>query len=154
MPYILVPAETRFWKMVDKTTSGCWLWRGAKNYGRYGRFYDGTKLVYAHIYSFLLAGNILLPGNYVLHTCDKPVCVNPAHLFQGTQKDNVQDCKQKQINNFGAKNGQAKLTEKQVKEIIIKLSLHSDNALATQYNVSRTRIYAIRRNRNWQHLPR
>lgn len=153
MPY--TPTKQRFWAMVTKLTeTECWLWKGYRDRNRYGQFNDGEKIVYAHVYSFLLADNILIQGNYVLHKCDKPACVNPTHLFQGTQKDNLQDCKIKGRNNRGAKNGQAKLKESEVKTIVNLLRTSTDSELGTLYKVSPATIKDIRKGITWKHIQR
>jgi hypothetical protein len=82
--------EARFWAKVEKT-DGCWLWRGAKSSGGYGCIGWDGKIVGAHRASWLLRHGIIPGGLHVLHKCDTPACVNPAHLFLGTNLDNMKD---------------------------------------------------------------
>jgi hypothetical protein len=81
-----------FWKHVDKTASGCWNWTAFKDKNNYGQFCLGTKRVGAHRFSLLIAGFDLTTGPVVMHHCDNPSCVNPAHLKITTQSENIQDC--------------------------------------------------------------
>lgn len=82
-------ALERFNAKVLKTDT-CWLWQGTKAKG-YGRLNIDGKRVYAHRFSYSVSKGILEPSQVIMHTCDNPSCVNPDHLVQGTQKDNVLD---------------------------------------------------------------
>jgi len=82
---------------VDEST-GCWNWIGCKSkkgYGKINRFLNGKRFSHAHryFYAVLIGGD--LGDYYVLHTCDNRGCVNPQHLFLGTQQDNMDDMRKK-----------------------------------------------------------
>ena len=82
------PPEERFWSRVTKTDS-CWLWDHTDRKG-YGVFYDGKRRLGAHVYSWQLAHNRLRRKGYeIMHLCNRPTCVNPAHLIEGTHRDNM-----------------------------------------------------------------
>lgn len=88
------PIIERFWRYVQKTET-CWLWVGVKSSDGYGSMGIDGKQVGTHRVSWELHNGPIPDGKRVLHNCpggDNPTCVNPAHLFLGTQKDNVQDC--------------------------------------------------------------
>lgn len=78
-----------FWQKVDKTED-CWEWTASKNKQGYGIFGHQGQTWLAHRLSYKLS-NMLPDGVKVLHRCDNPPCVNPDHLFLGTQKDNIKD---------------------------------------------------------------
>lgn len=84
--------EIKFWPKVNKTDT-CWLWTGARasGYGTIGAGGYKGKMLSAHRVSYELAYGKFDPKLYVLHKCDVKLCVNPEHLFLGTQQDNVDD---------------------------------------------------------------
>lgn len=89
-----LPQVERFWLQVVKTDA-CWLWSGATDSDGYGIFsaklYEKTYKK-AHRFSLSLATKTALDNNLVvLHGCDNPRCVNPAHLSLGTSRENVHD---------------------------------------------------------------
>jgi hypothetical protein len=71
--------------------NGCWIWTMTRNNCGYGKVQHNHKIVYVHILSFKLFSNNYDVNLQVLHKCDTPPCFNPEHLYQGTQKENIQD---------------------------------------------------------------
>jgi len=112
-----IPAEKRFWEKVDKSAGpdGCWLW--IAGHGRYGVFAPGVNhhSCSAHRFSYELAFGPIPNGLDCLHKCDVPLCVNPKHLFLGTQTDNAHDAMKKGRLAKGIKSGSFTHPEKRHK---------------------------------------
>jgi hypothetical protein len=95
----LIELVERFWQRVDKSGE-CWLWTGELNSQGYG-FYmiyegGGREKMLAHRFAALMAGMPVCTGtDVVMHQCDTPRCVRPAHLSVGTQMENLRDAMQK-----------------------------------------------------------
>jgi hypothetical protein len=154
--------ETFYERFQPEPNSGCWLWTGSVRESRlgrdYGRLYVGLvegKSIYrpAHIVSYELHCAPVSAGMFVCHRCDNPSCVNPDHLFLGTPAENAFDMKSKKRNAVGSRVGTAKLSAREVKEILQRLSKGArHSALADEFGVSRSAITLIRKGRNWNWL--
>lgn len=84
----------RFFDKVDKTED-CWNWTASSRGQGYGAFKINGKVIDAHRVSWTIHFGEIPNGLFVCHKCDNKKCVNPDHLFLGTQKDNMNDCLQK-----------------------------------------------------------
>ena len=90
----LLALSDRFWQYVEREPTGCWLWTGARIHSGYGSFRLSRppRTVVAHRLSWEMDHGPIPMGLWVLHHCDVRACVRPAHLFLGTNLDNVRDC--------------------------------------------------------------
>ena len=127
--------EARFWaRVLKKGSDDCWEWLGCLTGAGYGHFVINGKTIGAHRFSYQLhIGSVA--DLWVLHTCDNPKCVNPNHLFLGTQFDNMRDMVKK---GRGYVPDNRVLTQEQVNEIRIKYipRIYTSYELAKEYNVS------------------
>lgn len=136
-------------RFVPVPESGCWLWTHDCSVDGYGRLKVYKKARRAHRVSWVIHKGPIPDGMYVCHKCDVRSCVNPDHLFLGTAKDNILDCKKKGRLKDQRGRG-AKLTPEQV--IRIRNNKISQGLLAKLYRVSESTIWAIRHRKNWNHL--
>lgn len=145
--------EDSFWKHVQKgQPDDCWLFMSNQG-GKYVKFSRNHQTYYAHRYSYQLAHGVIPETLDVLHSCDTPRCVNPRHLFLGTQADNMRDMVAKDRSLKGEKHGRAKLTEESVKEIKRLLAQKLTYLeIANQYGVTTGAIGAIAIGTSWKHV--
>lgn len=149
--------DERFWRRVAKS-DGCWLWTGARAPNGYGRFQIGGKggpYLGAHRFSYELAHGPIPKGMVVMHSCDTPSCVNPAHLSARTPKDNSRDMiskgRKRTVVPIGVENGMAVLNPEMVREIRAN-SEESHAALARRLGVSPSTVRGVRSGRTWSHI--
>lgn len=129
---------------------GCWEWLAFKNRDGYGLFWFKGGKITAHRYAYLDTHGSIPKGLHILHACDNPGCVKPAHLFAGTNADNMRDRDQKGRTQRGGKHYRAKLTREDVLEI--RSSGESGPVLAKTYGVTKENINCIRRRDTWKHI--
>jgi len=144
----------RFWKRVSRS-AGCWLWTGASD-GRYGQAHVNKKPVKAHRLSWILSFGDIPSGLLVLHRCDNPPCVNPAHLFLGTSQDNSDDkhAKGRNRSGIGEKCHTAVLCASLVVEIRRRHQQGESHArLAREFGVSPSSIGRAATRETWRHVP-
>lgn len=145
----------RFWEKVNVAPpTECWNWTGFTNLG-YGWFWIGKgKSMTAHRFIFeKQLGRDLGRHEFVCHHCDNRQCVNPAHLFLGSQGDNMQDMISKgRSPHIGEMNTNAKLTNEKVRQIRARRAAGgvTQQALAAEYGVSQAVISAIELRKTWR----
>lgn len=149
-----LPSDVRFWKQVKKT-DGCWIWAGCVDKNGYGIFRGevaGEKFNRAHRFSYALHTGDLLKGMHACHTCDNPRCVNPDHLWPGTNADNMRDKVKKGRNRVpvGENHGRANLTEDQVRTILIDARPYAQ--IAADYGVAPSTIGSIKQRVSWKNI--
>lgn len=134
--------------------SACILWDGARSGDGYGTVTINGKQHAAHRIAWAKANGEIPAGKWVLHKCDNPICVNPEHLFVGTPKENIQDCISKGRRNTprGSCHANAKLTEDQVRQILVKARDTKRAELARGYGVSEALISLIVAKKIWKHV--
>lgn len=132
--------QGRFWPRVQKDgAGGCWLWIGTKTNEGYGTIRVGEKLCVSHRVGWELVKGPIPDGMLALHKCDNPSCVNPDHLFLGTNADNAQDKMRKGRATWGARSATAKLTEAAVLEMRRRARAGETTAnLARAYGVTKS----------------
>lgn len=148
------PVEERFWEKVNKTDT-CWLWTGGHNgqnakrkwpYGMLSKGGSTNEHHRAHVFSYELHVGPVPEGVCVLHKCDNTLCVNPDHLFLGTNEDNTADMMEK---------GRC-TTRKLTQDIVDNIRKDHDDgvryrALAQKYKTSLANISLIINHITWKH---
>ncbi len=139
--------------VVDPVT-GCWNSRklDTKGYGQIGSGNRGRKLLAHRISWQIFKNELLAPNVCVCHHCDNNACVNPDHLFTGTQLDNIRDQVSKNRQAKGTRNGRSKLTEEDVRKIREYGFTKSERKIAKEFGVTKGAIYPIRHKINWKHI--
>lgn len=139
-------------KVSPEPNSGCWLWTATVDSCGYGLFGVGGSgnSKRAHRVSYEMFKGSIGDGLKVCHRCDNPSCVNPDHLFCGTDADNMADRDSKNRTAKGSKNGKSVLNEELV--MFIRNDRRSERAIASEIGVSRGTVNAVRSGRTWGHV--
>jgi len=155
---------SRFWSKVDiSSPHECWEWTGAKGGNGYCYIYVEPKPMLAHRLSWIIHNGEIpehdsFHGTCVCHHCDNPSCVNPAHLFLGTHKDNMKD-RQNKGRSFiiparsGEENGNSVLKESDVLAIRMWVELgYKQVRIAEAYRTSPKNVSRIVRRDTWRNI--
>lgn len=149
----------RFWGHVDKqAANGCWEWTGGRTAKGYGRVYG-----LGHHYTHRIVAEALygpLGDAHVLHSCDNPPCVNPAHLSLGTPKENTRQSVErgratKPPVHRGTAQHRAKLNEVAVLVIcFLSARGYTATALAKAHGIGVSAAARVINRCSWKHVPR
>lgn len=153
------PIEFRFWRKVAVSGEQCWLWQGrinAHGYGvidKSGGTKNGGKPLLAHRVSWELTNGEITDKLFVCHSCDVRACVNPSHLFLGSNQDNVDDmvgkCRQKR----GENDANAILTARKVSQIRQDFAMGKPQTeIAAIFSVSKITVFDIVHRKTWKHI--
>lgn len=150
--------EEAFWKYVPKKESNeCWEWQGTISPNGYGHMRYRDKDYVAHRVSYEFRHGPIPSGMFACHKCDNRGCVNPDHIFIGTQADNIADmiAKGRQHKAYGSATSGAKLNDHLVVEIRKRYATGdiSQQALGREYGVDGKTINAVIARKTWRHVP-
>lgn len=142
---------TRFTK-----TDACWIWKGSSRNksSLYGSIRKGNLTYAAHRVSFAIFHRKSPDGLHVCHKCDNPRCVNPDHLFMGTDKDNMQDASLKGRLITGNNHPRAKIDESKALEIFRMWTPRKNGtkSLSKKLGISRQIIGSIINGYRWRRV--
>jgi hypothetical protein len=143
----------------NKDSNICWIWPGPVN--RYGRFMVDYQEYAAHRISYLYHNNMIQSEFFILHKpfiCKRKDCINPKHLYEGTQKDNLQDAVNMRthdgFNRKGSKSPNAIINEAIAYKILFERDAFgfTQQYLANKYNISLTTVNLILNRKAWKHV--
>lgn len=135
--------EERFWGNAEPITeSGCLIWMGHTGHAGHGHVGIGGVVKRAHRVAWEAVNGPIPEGLSVLHRCDTPCCINPVHLFLGTQVDNMDDMNKKGRGARGEKHGQAKLSDADVRAI--REDSRQGVVVAKEYGICPSHVSDIR----------
>jgi hypothetical protein len=144
-----MPELDRFMSHVEVAQGGCWEWTAYRLPNGYGQFRLPSCHELAHRAAYRLFVGTPEEGADVMHSCDNPGCVNPAHLSLGSRTDNMQDCKKKGRNAHGEKHVRVKLIGSDI--IAIRgIEGIPQRAIAAMFGCSQTQIGRIKNGIRWQ----
>ena len=141
--------EKLLWHSATDQKTGCRLWVGSCFPNGYGHLQTREKAHLTHRLAYELFVGPIPEGLHICHRCDTPACINPAHLFPGTNRDNALDMVAKgrapATTHPGARNPNAKITQEQAEQIV--KAIGSCRQIAKQFGISASQVARIRSGR-------
>lgn len=130
----------------------CWIWTGSKAGPGYGAFRWKDQQGYAHRFAYEHYIGPIPDGLRVMHSCDTPACVNPAHLSVGTQAENLADmyAKGRNYHARGSASGKSVINEQQA--LAIYHDPRPQMTIAREYGIGQTTVCDIKKGRCWSHV--
>ena len=145
-------ADERFDLGYVVSANGCWVWQGVLHPHGYGSITVNRRTIRAHRFAYERLVGPIPAGMVVCHRCDNRACVNPEHLWLGTNDENMADMAQKRRAAFGRRQHLAKLDEDKVRQIRAIGSSMKQRDLAKQFGVSQRAVVMILHNITWRHV--
>ena len=140
---------------IPEPNSGCYIWTGASATGNYPQIRLGTETWAAHRIAYYLAHGDIPQNLCVCHRCDNTLCVNPEHLFLGTDSDNNLDKVQKgrQISLKGLRHYRTHLNEADIRTIFqLRASGFKQKQISERFGISKENVSTILQRRTWRHV--
>lgn len=126
------------------------MWNGLKTVGGYGRLNCAGEMRLAHRVAYELYVGPVPDGVWVLHRCDCPPCVNPAHLFLGNVADNNRDKAEKGRAPKGETHPNAKFSEEQIRAMFADKRPYND--IVADYGISKPHLSGLKNGKFWRHV--
>jgi HNH endonuclease len=171
MGMMSIRSPDEFWHAARVNAVGCWIWQGRTHRG-YGYVYWGGRQWRVHRLAYVMTNGPIAPGLCICHACDERACVNPDHLWLGTQADNRRDCvdKDRQARGIrhgaytqpgsrrrGTRNGRARLIPSDIAAIRARYQPFNRTGgpttigLAREFGISQSQCWRIVNQQSWRH---